>query len=270
MDSNTEGDSIMDDFNNLQQLPEITITTTRTNKDEEPQHFNYIQKKLNTFHNYKITLYNTNNLIETNHIQQMKLSLFKNNQIVGCYISHQNNSFNNSNGSNNNYDSLCINHKGTVKNECFNQINEVTIKPIPRPLTFNEKSILLSIVKENEKEKWKIRTERFNQLTGNDVDSMYLRSCYGNLQRQLKKSNGDNLNNNLQVYNSCKKEDFKICEKYLTIKFRMVDNSCYKIPQNNQFKLRITIIVKDNNDIEKELNFDSNLFCIISKERSIK
>ncbi|KAL9653393.1 hypothetical protein ABK040_002029 [Willaertia magna] len=209
--------------------PEITITTARSSKEEDPQCFRSINKKLNTFHNYKITLHDDHNVIGMNNVKTINLSLFNLDHLVGSYtyLSQENQTF--------------------VKEER----NEVSIKPTPRALTFEEKQMLLSIVNEDAKEKWPSRTKRFNEATGNDFDTVYLRSCKGNSKQLTKNSKSKKRQN-----------DFHFSKKSLTIRFRVIDNSTFKIPQSNQFKLVITIVREDGTDFI----YESNSFCIISKE----
>ncbi|KAL9653398.1 hypothetical protein ABK040_002034 [Willaertia magna] len=209
--------------------PEITITTARSSKEEDPQCFRSINKKLNTFHNYKITLHDDHNVIGMNNVKTINLSLFNLDHLVGSYTY------------------LSQENQTIVKEER----NEVSIKPTPRALTFEEKQMLLSIVNEDTKEKWPSRTKRFNEATGNDFDTVYLRSCKGN-SKQLKKNSKSKKRQN----------DFHFSKKSLTIRFRVIDNSTFKIPQSNQFKLVITIIREDGIDFI----YESNSFCIISKE----
>ncbi|KAL9651044.1 hypothetical protein ABK040_012788 [Willaertia magna] len=219
---------------NIDTYPQITIDTSRTT---ETQSFREITKKLVTHNNYKVTLKDEHDFIGgMENIQYVVISLYNNKQIVGCYIPQT----------------------GLF----FNKPNEVSIRPVPRVLTNDEKNSLINIVNEYKKEKWSEKTKRFNLRNGTNFDIPYLRSVIQNIKKQSERKRGSAVQ--LESISDSKQKRsnyFETSNQSFTVKFRIVDNTARKISQNNQFHLRISIVKNDG----IEFVYDSNCFCIISK-----
>ncbi|KAL9646339.1 hypothetical protein ABK040_014491 [Willaertia magna] len=217
---------------NIDTYPQITIDTSRTT---EAQSFREITKKLVTHNNYKVTLKDEHDFIGgMENIQYVVMSLYNAKQLVGCYIPQT--------------------------GQFFNKPNEVSIRPVPRVLTNDEKNSLINIVNENKKEKWSEKTKRFNLRNGTNFDTPYLRSVIQNIKR--KRGCAVQLESISDSKQKRRSNDFETSNQSFTVKFRIVDNTARKISQNNQFHLRISVVKNDG----MEFVYDSNCFCIISKD----